>query len=85
MYAAPNEASHARLGIVVTRRVSAKAVIRNRIKRQIRESFRLNHDRLTGLDVVVSAHPQAACAEPARLRATLDQLWKKVAAQCRSS
>lgn len=34
---------NARLGMAVSRRVDSRASVRNRIKRAVRESFRLNH------------------------------------------
>ena len=42
-----------RLGIVVAKRVLRRAVDRNRVRRVIRESFRLARRRLPGLDIVV--------------------------------
>lgn len=42
-----------RLGILVTRKHSTLAVERNRIKRCIREAFRLEQERLGALDVLV--------------------------------
>lgn len=49
----------ARLGLAVSRR-AGNAVARNRIKRRTREWFRHHRGCLAGLDVVVSARPQAA-------------------------
>jgi ribonuclease P protein component len=49
-----------RLGITVTRKIG-NAVVRNRIKRLVREVFRLNRTRLPeGLDLVWVAKQQAA-------------------------
>jgi ribonuclease P protein component len=45
--------SPARLGILVSRRHAAAAVDRNRIKRCIREAFRLEQEGLKGLEVLV--------------------------------
>ena len=42
-----------RLGIVITRKHAARATVRNRIKRCIREAFRLEQARLGALDVLV--------------------------------
>jgi ribonuclease P protein component len=70
-------ADTARLGIAVSRRVSLRAVVRNRIRRQIRESFRLHRAELAALDYVVVAKPDAADATRPELRAALDQLWQR--------
>lgn len=42
-----------RLGILITRKHAAKATMRNRIKRCIREAFRLEQGCLGALDVLV--------------------------------
>jgi len=47
------DAGGARLGMLVSRRHSAHAVERNRIKRCIREAFRLEQEKLGPLDVLV--------------------------------
>lgn len=67
----------ARLGMAVSRRVSPRAVVRNRIRRQIRESFRLWRPRLAPLDYVVVARSAASQADRITLRETLDQLWQR--------
>ena len=41
------------LGLLVTRQHAARATERNRIKRCIREAFRLEQDRLGPMDVLV--------------------------------
>jgi len=50
--AAPNGLDYARLGMIVPKKILATAVARNRVKRLIREAFRLNQSELKGLDVV---------------------------------
>lgn len=67
----------ARLGMAVSRRVHRRAVVRNRIRRQIRESFRLKRPHLPALDFVVLARPAAAELDRTDLRAALDQLWQR--------
>jgi len=52
LLAAPNGLSYARLGMIVPKKIISTAVRRNRVKRLIRESFRLNQVDLAGLDVV---------------------------------
>ncbi len=70
-------AASARLGVAVSKRVSPKAVIRNRIRRQVRESFRLIRTELAPCDYIVLARPAAARATPDELRKALDQLWQR--------
>ena len=51
--ARPNSLDNARLGIIVSRKISKRAVDRNYIKRSLREYFRLNQQGCGNLDVVV--------------------------------
>ena len=58
-----NGLTHSRLGITVPARVG-KAVVRNRIKRRLREVFRLNRAAIPGgWDIVVNPRAQSAVAE----------------------
>lgn len=50
-----NDLACARLGLVVGRKIDRRAVVRNQLKRTIREMFRTHHLKLAGLDLVVSA------------------------------
>ena len=52
-YLARREAGSARLGMLVSRRHARLAVERNRIKRCIREAFRLEREALGALDLLV--------------------------------
>ena len=55
IYGLPNSIDRCRLGLTVTRKVGC-AVVRNRIKRMLREVFRHNRPRLdVPLDLVVNA------------------------------
>ncbi|HEY6457896.1 MAG TPA: ribonuclease P protein component [Steroidobacteraceae bacterium] len=78
----PNDLGFARLGLAVASKPFGGSVPRNRIRRLIRESFRLRQHDLPHVDVVVSARPRAKEASPAQLRASLDGLWDKVKVQC---
>ncbi len=73
-----NDTASARLGMAVSRRVSKLAVERNRIRRQIRETFRLQRV-LPHCDVLVIARTNAAGTESRILRAELVAIWQKLA------
>ncbi len=78
VYTAANNFGHPRLGITVARKVSTRAVVRNLIKRQIRESFRLLRSRIRDVDIVVVARPPAATESRAGLRTSLIRHWEQM-------
>jgi ribonuclease P protein component len=69
------EGASARLGITVKARVNS--VERNRLKRQIRESFRLNRGHLgvSDYNVVVPSGVRITWKTPRILRKQLDACW----------
>ena len=75
----PNSLTHARLGLSIAAKAVGNAVNRNRVKRVIRESFRLNLYRLPALDIVVNARPLARTTLNPLLARSLEQLWDKLA------
>jgi ribonuclease P protein component len=77
-----NEAGQPRLGMAVSVRAAGNSVERNRIRRIIRESFRLHQHEIPALDIVVSARERARHASGRELHASLAALWKKVTEQC---
>lgn len=83
--ASSNDKHGARLGMAVAVRTAGNAVERNRIRRTIRESFRLHQHALPAVDLVVSARPKARGAPGAELHASLAALWKQVIERCASS
>jgi len=63
VYARPNRRDHNRLGVTVSTKLG-HAVVRNRVRRRIREIFRLNQSRLAqGYDMIVVARTRAVRAE----------------------
>jgi ribonuclease P protein component len=80
-----NDQGAARLGLAVASKTAGGSVERNRIRRVIRESFRLHQHELPAVDIVVSARPRAKAAANSELKAGIEELWSKVKAQCGSS
>ena len=76
---ADNALGHARLGMAVSRRVDKRAVVRNRLRRQIRESFRAAWPGLLAVDIVVTAKPEAARAERGEVWRDLLRFWPVLA------
>jgi ribonuclease P protein component len=78
----PNDMGAPRLGLAVSVKNAGNSVERNRLRRTIRESFRLHQHELPPVDLVVSARGRARAAAGEELRASLALLWKKVTEQC---
>jgi ribonuclease P protein component len=64
--ARPNQAGYPRLGMVVAKRLLARAVDRNRMRRCVRESFRLVFPELPACDFVVRVIAKPVPGEEAR-------------------
>src|ERR1700677_3507879 len=76
--ASSNDKHSARLGMAVAVRTAGNAVERNRLRRIVRESFRLHPHALPAVDVLVNAKPRARGPPGTELRASLAELWKMV-------
>jgi len=70
----------ARLGLLVTRRHARRAVERNGVKRCIREAFRLEHEKLGSIDVLVRP-PYGATPGPAMIE-RVRELLARLAPAC---
>ena len=66
----PNGGETTRWGFAVGKRLSKKAVVRNRLRRQLREAAR-QAPVVPGYDVVVTARPRALESDFATLRESL--------------
>ena len=71
--------SHARLGVVIAKRVASRAVDRNRFKRLAREAFRHTASALAGFDIVVVAKSDVLALEPRAVREALDATFERLA------
>lgn len=78
---APNELSYARIGFAFAKRQAPLAVQRNRVRRLLREQFRLQQDRLAPVDLVLMLRsklpPEAAAVDQAT-----QQFWTQLASRC---
>jgi ribonuclease P protein component len=83
--AVPNTRKISRLGLVISRKAAGSAVARNRIKRQVRESFRHWQGQLGSLDIVVIGRPGIAAQPNKVLSAALQGIWKRLIALCAGS
>ena len=77
LYCRPNGLDHCRLGVVANRQYG-KAVKRNRVKRLMRESYRLNRRLLTvSCDVILKALPSESKPTLATVEPEVRKLFQK--------
>ncbi|MFM2482385.1 ribonuclease P protein component [Celerinatantimonas sp. YJH-8] len=76
--AVANELSHPRLGLAISKKSDKRAVARNRIKRHVRESFRLNQHLLPQVDIVVISKPGVSKLEDAELNRMIEKSWRRL-------
>ncbi len=69
LYRLPSRLDYPRLALVVPKRLAPHAVTRNRIRRLVREAFRLQQPRLGALDCVVRL-----VKAPGDMPVTLDEI-----------
>ena len=70
----------ARLGLAVSRKVDARAVGRNRIKRVLRDAMRHLRSEMAGGDFVVVARSAAKVAENPQIREAFERLLRRAGA-----
>ena len=80
--ARPNGLGHPRIGMAVGIRAAGNAVNRNRVKRIVRERFRLSQQELPPVDLVVNAKPGARGATRAQLAASVAALFDRMCKRC---
>ena len=77
LFILPNNQKKSRIGITVSKKVSKRAIDRNRIKRQVRETFRINQHAGPGFDAVLIANAAAGKKDNKVIRQALEQVWQK--------
>ena len=85
IHSVPNQLGYSRIGLAVSKKVSRRAVQRNRIKRQAREVFRHCQIELQNRDFVVVAKVGCSTQENPALRRELVKLWSRFALSGRLS
>lgn len=73
----PNEEKVPRLGVALAKRYIKLAVNRNKIKRQIRESYRL-HPNLPNIDIVVVTRKTTDFDDLKGIRKAADELFTRL-------
>ena len=67
---------YARIGLALSKKMIAKANQRNRVKRIVRESFRLH--KLPAIDIIVLARHGVAGVENKIINSNLSNAWEKL-------
>ena len=80
-----NDQDRPRLGLAVASKLAGGSVERNRIRRVVRESFRLHQHELPAVDIVVNARSGARNADNASIVRSLERHWQAVSKQCAQS
>lgn len=80
-----NHLDHPRLGITISKKRVRQANQRNRIKRLIRESFRLHQRDLPKTDIVVVGKSGLDTLTNEQVTLLLNKLWIKLSKRCAQS
>ncbi|MBD7976636.1 ribonuclease P protein component [Pseudomonadaceae bacterium Sa2CUA2] len=79
LLARANGLDHPRLGMVIGKKSVKLSVERNRLRRQIRETFRHAQDHLAGWDIVVVVRKGLGDLDNDELAEQFVKLWKRLA------
>ncbi len=77
-----NSLENPRLGITIAKKKVKKAVQRNRIKRCVRESFRLVAHNLPNVDIIVVAKQGVDSLDNKAIHQLLEKQWQKIIKRC---
>lgn len=76
--ARPNNLGHSRLGFVISKKNVRQAVKRNRVRRIIRESFRLNQHNLPAVDMIILARSGLGELENEQIHKLMKKCWSRL-------
>ncbi len=82
MLARHNNLGHPRLGLAVSKKCAQKAARRQRIKRLIRESFRIWQPCLPAVDIVVVCRPVVDTMDNRQVFNSLESHWQRICLKC---
>lgn len=77
VYTRLNGLGYARLGLAIAKKIIPNASTRNRLKRVIRESFRINQSRLPEIDIVIVVTSRSLYNNQVLL-CDLDKQWSRL-------
>ncbi len=78
LLAVPNQLDHPRVGLTVPKKQVKLAAGRNRVKRIVRDSFRLAQHDLPNVDIVVLVRRGVTDLDNAQLHKLVNKLWRKL-------
>ncbi len=73
----PTSLPHARLGFAISKRFVAKAVLRNKIRRIFKESFR-TRPKLPAYDMVIIMNKSCDKQKIEYIKQNIEQLWQEL-------
>ncbi len=79
-----NSVNKNRLGLAIAKKKIKLAVQRNRIKRQVRESFRLNQHQIPAIDIVVMVKSGIDKLDNKTINQELEKVWRKITQRYKS-
>jgi len=80
--ATDNSLTHPRLGLAIAKKQVKTSVARNRIKRVVRDSFRLYQNNLPALDIVVLVRQGIAEKDKTALHCSMQRHWRRICRKC---
>jgi len=81
--AAESSNDYPRLGLAIAKKKVKKSVARQRIKRLVRESFRLHQHQINGWDIVVMAQAGADLSNNQDIHNSLEKHWERLSKRCK--